>query len=354
MSLLYVGTGPKDAKSKRFLRDRLKDHIGQDSTRSTLRRSLGCLLAECLGLEFEVARTSRRKRSGSTVYHFGLGAGESLLSDWIEKNARISWIKHDRPWELEGDLIRKLVLPLNLQDNDRHPFAKTIGDLRQKHFDKALQKRKRPGANVATAGRGVGTSPDNLKAYLSRLSAGAIEDPEELTSLLAKCWEELDGYNDGGMESYKLDGRMEAVEWNPPFLAFNIARHGSTVMSSVYAELQHWSVNVDSGTARYEPAGRRVVGRKSERLDVQPIAKEIAHLFIEGKDDVRLKWKDSETVQVRVGAIIPDEGPKQTVASRRKRFWAALEAQLQPHGWVKASQGRCGIFTRRQSNEKDR
>lgn len=134
-NLLYVGTGPSDANSKRFLRDRLKDHIGRDTTKSTLRRSLGCLL----GLKFQVTRVSRSKRADKDVLHFGLGVSESVLSDWMEKNARISWIKHDRPWELEGELIRKLALPLNLQDNDQHPFAETLSDLRREHFAKARQ-----------------------------------------------------------------------------------------------------------------------------------------------------------------------------------------------------------------------
>ena len=103
--------------------------------KSTLRRSLGCLL----GLKFQVTRVSRSKRADKDVLHFGLGVSESVLSDWMEKNARISWIKHDRPWELEGELIRKLALPLNLQDNDQHPFAETLSDLRREHFAKARQ-----------------------------------------------------------------------------------------------------------------------------------------------------------------------------------------------------------------------
>jgi hypothetical protein len=140
MNLLYVGTGPKDANSKRFLRERLKDHIERDATKSTLRRSLGCLLAESLQLKFEVARISRSKQTGRITYHYGLGARESSLSNWMEKNARVSWILHDRPWELESELMSKLVLPLNVQDNDRHPFAKTLGDLRHQYFNEEFQK----------------------------------------------------------------------------------------------------------------------------------------------------------------------------------------------------------------------
>jgi hypothetical protein len=136
MSLLYVGTGPSSSTSRQFLRDRLKDHIGNDATRSTLRRSLGSLMAERLKLEFEVIRVSGRTRC-----HFGLGSGENDLSDWMEKNARVSWVICDRPWLLETHLIRNLSLPLNLKNNAQHPFRQTLYGLRRGHFAMARQKR---------------------------------------------------------------------------------------------------------------------------------------------------------------------------------------------------------------------
>ncbi len=192
-------------------------------------------------------------------------------------------------------------------------------------------------------------SLSDLKACLSRVPTGAVEDPDEVCSYLMNCWDDLAGHNDGGMATYKLNDRMEAVEWNPPFLEFDIERHGARVIAaSVYAEVQHWRVNVDLGTAEYGRAGRRVVGRRSEGLNVQPIAKEIAQLVIDGGKDARLKWGDSGTVRVLIGMIIPAEGPKQTVASRRKKFWVALETQLRPSGWV-TLKGRSGKFTRGRS-----
>jgi hypothetical protein len=117
-TLLYVGTGPSTARSQRFLRERLSDHIRSDSTKSTLRRSLACLMAEGLGLEFQVARVSHRKRSGRVTPHFGLGEGEVKLSRWMEENARISWIADNSRWTLESDLIQLLALPLNLDANE--------------------------------------------------------------------------------------------------------------------------------------------------------------------------------------------------------------------------------------------
>lgn len=64
----------------------------------------------------------------------------------------------------------------------------------------------------------------------SRLAPGPISDTTELERLLAAYWDELNG-DDGGMEGYKLLGRMEAVVWKP-ILSFRIERHGGTVIGS--------------------------------------------------------------------------------------------------------------------------
>ena len=190
------------------------------------------------------------------------------------------------------------------------------------------------------------TSLDSLKAYLSQLPAGAVADTQELTSKLSACWGELEGANEGGMEAYKLWSRMETVTWNPPTLEFALERHGAVVLGSTLAELQNWSVNIDSGTATYTPGRKRVVVSKQAKLDVRPIAKEIAQIVVDRKVDARVAWKNAETVQIHIGKIIPDEGPKQTVASRRRRFWAALEGHVRPNGWVRPSKGRAGTLTR--------
>jgi hypothetical protein len=53
--LLYVGIGPKEAKGARTpgtrtLHDRLRDHLVGNAEGSTLRLTLGCLLADHLGI----------------------------------------------------------------------------------------------------------------------------------------------------------------------------------------------------------------------------------------------------------------------------------------------------------------
>lgn len=42
---------------------------------------------------------------------------------------------------------------------------------------------------------------------------------------------------------------------------------------------------------------------------------------------------NSLTVRVQIAVVIPDDGPKQTTAERRKRFRAALGERLNAVGW---------------------
>ena len=137
MTLLYVGT------SKRPLWKRLREHLGGDASKSTLRRSIGCLMAEQLRIEFEVTRVSRGTRC-----HFGFGSsGELTLSKWMEDNARVSWVQHDQPLLLEDHLIKTLVIPMNVKGNS-HPFARVLHSRRVAVFDKARASWERKGADI--------------------------------------------------------------------------------------------------------------------------------------------------------------------------------------------------------------
>jgi hypothetical protein len=142
MNLLYVGIGPESEKSKQFLNNRLECHLSPDSSKSTLRRSLACLLSETLTLQLEVTRTSRKKHSNTITYHHGLGADEKVLSKWIDDHAKITWTPHDHPWDIEAQLIQALKPPLNIKGNTSHPFKKSLYDLRQRHFMQALLRWK--------------------------------------------------------------------------------------------------------------------------------------------------------------------------------------------------------------------
>jgi hypothetical protein len=125
LTLLYVGISPrkpsKEGKaSGQQLRKRLRGHLQGNASGSTLRLTLGCLLADDLGLSLRPVGASGR---------LTWGPGEDTLSEWMSRNALVTWIEHPEPWVVEEKLIRELTLPLNLQGND-HPFRSVLTRLR--------------------------------------------------------------------------------------------------------------------------------------------------------------------------------------------------------------------------------
>ena len=118
--LLYVGIAPKMVKvgtrpSLRTLRDRLRDHLAGNAEGSTLRLTLGCLLAEQLQI--------RLRRVGSGNRHTFTNPGEIVLDGWLAAHAHIAFAATDRPWEVEASLLSTMSLPLNLSGNTAHSFA---------------------------------------------------------------------------------------------------------------------------------------------------------------------------------------------------------------------------------------
>jgi hypothetical protein len=89
---------------------------------STLRLSLGCLLADQLGIEL------RRVGSGNRMT---FSSGEERLSAWLADNARVAWNVCDEPWSLEEHLISTLDLPLNLDQNKANAFHVVLSEVRR-------------------------------------------------------------------------------------------------------------------------------------------------------------------------------------------------------------------------------
>jgi hypothetical protein len=137
------------------------------------------------------------------------------------------------------------------------------------------------------------------------------------------------------MVGYKLRDRVEHMEWNPPLLSFHIERHGATVMGSTRAEIQQWEVDVGKGTATLVGFGMRQLYPMDQRLNVRPIADEIAAIIVSGKEDERVRRK-GKTVTVLTGKIIPATN-RQTTAARRKRLAQELERLLIAKGWRRTS-----------------
>ena len=137
------------------------------------------------------------------------------------------------------------------------------------------------------------------------------------------------------MAGHKLIRRMERVEWHRPILTFLIERHGGTVLGSTRAELQPWSVDLDRGTATCERTGHRQLSPMARRVDVGPIADEVAGRIVVGKSDDRLSWLGDGRVRVELGRIFPERsGYKQTVQGRRQRLREALIERLTTKGWA--------------------
>ena len=144
MTLLYVGISPKDEESKQHLRKRIKTHFSGNAEGSTLRLTLGALMKEQSG--FPLRRVGSGKRM--TFIHLG----EQWLDAWMEKNAFISWVKHEAPWEVEGEIFHSVSLPLNIQDNDHHRFVQRLSSLRG---DARRIAREMPIANEGKQQRSV-------------------------------------------------------------------------------------------------------------------------------------------------------------------------------------------------------
>jgi hypothetical protein len=126
-TLLYVGISPKappakGTPSRQTVRHRIRYHYRGNAEGSTLRLTLGCLLAEELGIGLRRVGSGRRMTFGPD--------GESRLTAWMADHACVVWTVTDRPWELERQLIRSLVLPLNLDQNQHSPFHQRLSEIR--------------------------------------------------------------------------------------------------------------------------------------------------------------------------------------------------------------------------------
>lgn len=134
--LLYVGISPKKPPrmgkpSSQNLRKRIKNHYSGNAEGSTLRLTLGCILSDKLGIELRRVGSGRRM-----TFH----EGEEILSNWMADNAFVSWIMHEEPWRVEDQAIRQLSLPLNLRDNEGHPFHRRLTSIRRDCKRKARAK----------------------------------------------------------------------------------------------------------------------------------------------------------------------------------------------------------------------
>jgi hypothetical protein len=173
-------------------------------------------------------------------------------------------------------------------------------------------------------------SVEALRGFLRALPVGPVENAA-LVDVLAAAWGLLDR-DDRSMEAFKLN-RLAAPRWDGSVLTFSVERHGGTVLGSTRAEVQRWEIDPDAASARLTGRTHRQLHPMAPRLDVRPLAAEVAALILAGAEDDRLKWSvDRSVATVRIGKVIPAESAaRQTVTGRRRRFRAALDRELEGH-----------------------
>ncbi len=125
LTLLYVGISPDKIgkrNSRQNLRRRIRTYFQGNAEGSTLRRSLGVLLAG--ESRYPLRRVGNGKRMTPTH------SGEQWLDDWMTENAFVCWLEHQAPWEFEDELLGSPSLPLNIKGNRDHPFARVLAEAR--------------------------------------------------------------------------------------------------------------------------------------------------------------------------------------------------------------------------------
>ena len=125
LTLLYIAGSPDKkgkANSTQTLQQRVRYHFKGNADGSTLRRSLGILLAKESG--YPLRRVGSGKKMTLT------NKGEQCLDRWMQENAFVTWIENEEPWDLENQLLNSLSIPLNIQGNKHHPYASLLAQIR--------------------------------------------------------------------------------------------------------------------------------------------------------------------------------------------------------------------------------
>ena len=172
-----------------------------------------------------------------------------------------------------------------------------------------------------------------LETILVGLNTGLLNDIDtsRVEGFLAEHWDQLVKDFDGGMQGFKVVDRTEKMEWQPPVLSFKIERHGRTVLGSSRAELQHWQLDTADCVATFNGDSYRQKRPKNLILDIESIAREIAPLILERREDDRLQWTSSGKVRILWKRILGGQSvPKETLEGWRKRLRKAVLRLIEP------------------------
>ena len=65
--------------------------------------------------------------------------GEQWLDKWMEQNAFVCWAAHPSPWDVENEVMGGTHVPLNIRNNESHPFSTELKALRKEALVQARQ-----------------------------------------------------------------------------------------------------------------------------------------------------------------------------------------------------------------------
>ena len=177
-------------------------------------------------------------------------------------------------------------------------------------------------------------SLDPLPKLLAEIGPGKIPNGTipALISELGKIWNELPGATEESMEARKLERGFDWT-WHPPVLSFLIERHGGTVLGSGRGPIQKWSLDLDTGTATWHPAGYRQLSPMNPRFDHKAAAQRIADALTAGPNSSPglegVRWKGPDTVTITLNKFFPTDVPQQTATGRSKKLRASLVELVQ-------------------------
>ena len=123
LALLYIGNAGADLSRNGMLRRRLgENHLSGNERQSTVCMTLAALLPDIAGPS--VARYGK----GRWTFHTS-SEGKVRMREWMDQHVSICWIVHNRPADVESELIRHYRTPLNIRFAS-HPFAAELDALR--------------------------------------------------------------------------------------------------------------------------------------------------------------------------------------------------------------------------------
>ena len=167
--------------------------------------------------------------------------------------------------------------------------------------------------------------------FLETLSSGKIVDKEaeKVKNFIVECWDELYGSGDTSMNIMKLH-RIENITYtSPKRIEFDIERHGGTVMGSIYAEVYHWTINLEDCTANWEYPKKRLIATRDKPLKVEPIAEKIAKdIFEYNTKSENIEWNSDTQVRVLISKVIPETNKQlplaENVLEKRLKNYCSL------------------------------